>query len=117
MEFRDQPPEFWDQYNNDFAPGTLIHVHPVLHWTELDIWRYIRREDIPIVPLYFARNGRRYRPLGDKDITFPVASTADTRDKIIAEIESIRSPSGRDGRWIMRPRTASSGCARTAISE
>jgi sulfate adenylyltransferase subunit 2 len=71
----------------------------------------------PIVPLYFARNGRRYRPLGDKDITFPVASTADTRDKIIAEIESIRSPSGRDGRWIMRPRTASSGCARTAMSE
>ena len=113
MNFRDQPPEFWDQYNNDFAPGTHIRVHPLLHWTE----RYIRREDIPIVPLYFAKNGRRYRSLGDKDITFPVASTADTLDKIIAELESIRSPSGRDGRWIMRPRTASSGCARTAISE
>ena len=96
-EFRDQPPEFWDQYNNDFAPGTHVRIHPLLQWTELDIWRYIRREGIPIVPLYFAKNGKRYRSLGDKDITFPVASEADTLDKIIAELEStkIAERSGR----------------------
>ncbi len=89
-DFRDQPPEFWNQYNNDFAPGTHVRVHPLLQWTELDIWRYIRREGIPIVPLYYARNGKRYRSLGDKDITFPVASEADTLDKIITELESTK---------------------------
>jgi sulfate adenylyltransferase subunit 2 len=89
-DFRDQPPEFWDQYNNDFAPGTHVRIHPLLQWSELDIWRYIRREGIPIVPLYFARNGKRYRSLGDKDITFPVDSEADTLDKIIAELESTK---------------------------
>jgi sulfate adenylyltransferase subunit 2 len=42
------------------------------------------------VPLYFAKDGKRYRSLGDKDITFPVASTADTLDKIVAELESTK---------------------------
>jgi sulfate adenylyltransferase subunit 2 len=89
-DFRDQPPEFWDQYNNDFAAGMHVRVHPILQWTELDIWRYIQRESIPIVPLYFAKDGKRYRSLGDKDITSPVASEADTLDKIIAELESTK---------------------------
>ncbi len=43
----------------------------VLGWREIDIWRHIEREGIPIVDLYFARNGRRYRSLGDQDITNP----------------------------------------------
>jgi sulfate adenylyltransferase subunit 2 len=96
-DFLDQPPEFWGFYNTEFRAGTHIRVHPLLHWTELDIWRYIRREGIPVVNLYFARDGRRYRSLGDKDITFPVVSDAATLDDIIVEIEqsSIAERSGR----------------------
>lgn len=90
-DFRDQPPEFWDHFKTDFPPGTHIRVHPLLHWTELDIWRYIRREDIPIVPLYFARSGKRYRSLGDQDITNPIESNAATLDEIIAELEITKS--------------------------
>jgi len=95
--FRDQPPEFWDQYKTDFPKGTHIRVHPILAWTELDIWRYIERENIPIVKLYFSRNGKRYRSLGDHDITFPVDSAAATIPEIIAELEAtkIAERSGR----------------------
>ncbi len=46
------------------------------HWTEADIWAYTQRENIPIIPLYLAKDGKRYRSLGDQDITNPVASTA-----------------------------------------
>ena len=95
--FKDQPPEFWDQYKTDFAPGTHVRIHPILHWTELDIWRYIRREGIPVVPLYYTRNGKRYRSLGDMDITHPVASEAATIDQIIAELEQTSVPE-RSGR-------------------
>jgi sulfate adenylyltransferase subunit 2 len=42
----DQPPEFWNQYKTDFAPGTHLRIHPLLDWTELNIWEYIRREQI-----------------------------------------------------------------------
>src|SRR5579859_3000675 len=45
--FRDQPPEFWDQYLILSAPGSHTRVHPLLHWTEIDVWRYIQRESIP----------------------------------------------------------------------
>ena len=38
----DQPPEFWNQYKTDFIPGTHIRIHPLLDWTELDIWEYIK---------------------------------------------------------------------------
>ena len=85
-DFRDQPPEFWDQYNTDFPPGTHVRVHPLLGWTEIDIWRYIAREGIPMVDLYFARDGKRYRSLGDRDITSPVESEASTIEEIIAEL-------------------------------
>ncbi len=88
--FRDQPPEFWDQFNTDFPPGTHVRIHPLLHWAEIDVWRYIGRETIPVVDLYFARDGKRYRSLGDEDITFPVASEAATIDAIIAELEETR---------------------------
>jgi len=89
-DFRDQPPEFWNQFNTDFPPGTHLRIHPILHWTEIDIWRYIQREGIPVVDLYFARDGKRYRSLGDRDITFPVESTASTIAEIIAELEETR---------------------------
>lgn len=90
--FRDQPPEFWDHYNTDFPPGTHVRVHPLLHWTEVDIWRYIQRESIPVVPLYFARDGKRFRSLGEEGITFPIDSNATTIDEIIDELEATRAP-------------------------
>ena len=91
-EVRDQPPEFWDQFNTDFPPGTHLRVHPLLHWNEIDIWRYIRAEAIPVVELYFARGGKRYRSLGDKDLTAPIESEAATLDEVIAELEQTRAP-------------------------
>ncbi|MBM3598433.1 MAG: sulfate adenylyltransferase subunit 2 [Alphaproteobacteria bacterium] len=91
-DVRDQPPEFWDQYKTDFAPGTHLRIHPLLHWTELDVWRYVKRERIPLVDLYFAKSGKRYRSLGDQDITHPVASNAATIDEIIAELETTKVP-------------------------
>lgn len=89
-DFRDQPPEFWDQFKTDFPPGTHLRVHPILHWTELDIWTYTKREGIPLVGLYFAKDGKRYRSLGDEDITSPVDSNASTLDEIIAELRETR---------------------------
>lgn len=91
-DFRHQPPEFWDQFNADPPAGGHVRVHPLLAWTELDIWRYIEREGIPVVPLYFARAGKRFRSLGESDITFPVASAAATIAEIIAELEETRQP-------------------------
>ena len=49
----DQPPEFWNQFKTDFAPGTHVRIHPLLDWTELNIWEYIERENIPTVSLYY----------------------------------------------------------------
>lgn len=91
-DFRDQPPEFWDQFKTDFPPGTHVRIHPLLHWTEVDIWHYTLRENIPVIPLYFAKDGKRYRSLGDKDITSPVPSNATTIEGIIEELETTKIP-------------------------
>jgi len=96
-DVRAQPAEFWDQFDARLPPGAHLRVHPILHWTERDIWAYTRRERIPIIPLYLARDGKRYRSLGDADITFPVASQARTVDEIIAELDITRT-SERAGR-------------------
>jgi sulfate adenylyltransferase subunit 2 len=96
-DVRDQPPEFWDQFNASPPPGAHLRIHPILHWTELDIWAYTRRERIPIIPLYLARDGKRYRSLGDADITFPMQSLAATIDDVIAELEATKIPE-RSGR-------------------
>lgn len=100
-DFRDQPPEFWDHFNTDLPPGTHLRVHPLLHWTEIDIWRYIEREKIPVVDLYFAKNGKRYRSLGDQDITSPIVSNASTIAEIIEELETTTAPE-RAGRAMDR---------------
>jgi sulfate adenylyltransferase subunit 2 len=109
-DFKDQPPEFWDQFNTDLPKGTHLRVHPLLHWTEIDIWHYIRREGIPVIELYFApgprgpgsgKPGKRYRSLGDEDITFPIDSNAATLDEIIAELETTKT-SERAGRAMDR---------------
>jgi sulfate adenylyltransferase subunit 2 len=91
-DVRNQPPEFWDQYTTPPGEGIHIRVHPLLAWREIDIWRYIEREGIPVVDLYFAKNGRRYRSLGDQDITFPVESNAASVAEIIAELATTRTP-------------------------
>ena len=54
-DVRDQPPEFWNHFNASPPRGAHMRVHPILHWTEADIWAYTRREDIPIISLYLAR--------------------------------------------------------------
>jgi len=96
-DFKDQPPEFWDQYKTEFPEGCHVRIHPILHWTELDIWKYTKRENIPLCDLYFARDGMRYRSLGEKNITKPVPSQASTIDEIIREIETTKT-SERAGR-------------------
>jgi sulfate adenylyltransferase subunit 2 len=63
---RDQPPEFWQQFNADVPPDAHLRIHPLLHWTEQDIWRYIQREKIPCVELYFSKGGKRYRSLAGR---------------------------------------------------
>lgn len=96
-DIRNQPPEFWDQYATPHEEGMHIRVHPLLSWREIDIWRYIEREGIPLVDLYFAKDGKRYRSLGDQDITNPVESNAATVAEVIAELETTRT-SERAGR-------------------
>ena len=85
----DQPPELWNQFKTDFAPGTHIRIHPLLDWTELNIWEYIERENVPVVPLYFDNGkGERFRSLGCYPCTFPVKSTAKTVQEIIKELKT-----------------------------
>ena len=94
--YKDQPPEFWDQFCCDLEPGEHMRVQPLLDWSELDIWLYIQREGIPIPAMYFARpnpaTGRmeRYRSVGCMPITHPVASEASTIDDILRELMQTR---------------------------
>jgi sulfate adenylyltransferase subunit 2 len=111
---KNQRPEMWKLYNTRINKGESIRVFPISNWTEKDIWQYIRRENIEIVPLYFAaerpvvyRDGNiimvdddrmrlkpgekpqrkkvRFRTLGCYPLTGAVESDADTLDKVIAE--------------------------------
>jgi sulfate adenylyltransferase subunit 2 len=85
----EQPPEFWNQYKTEFAPGTHVRIHPLLDWTELDIWEYIQRENIPIVSLYFDQGeGKRYRSLGCYPCTNPVESSAKNVAEIVEELKT-----------------------------
>lgn len=106
-DVRNQAPEFWGYYNA--AAGESLRVHPLLHWAEIDIWRYIAREKIPVVPLYFAKpygrfegrdfGGRmmRFRSIGESGITWPVESQAKTLAAVINELLDVRT-SERSGR-------------------
>jgi sulfate adenylyltransferase subunit 2 len=85
----EQPPELWNQYKTDFAPGTHVRIHPLLDWTELNVWEYIEREQIPTVSLYYDQGGgKRYRSLGCWPCTNPVESTAKSPSEIIEELRS-----------------------------
>ena len=98
----DQPPELGNKFKTDFAPGTHVRVHPLLDWTELNIWEYIERENIPIIDLYFDQGeGKRYRSLGCYPCTSPVDSTAKNVSEVIEELKSgkfsdIAERSGRE---------------------
>ncbi len=101
-DYKDQPPEFWNQFTTAVEPGEHIRVQPLLDWAEVDIWRYIERENIPIPQMYFARRGEdgqfyRFRSLGCWPITKPVVSTASNIQEIIAEL-MVTKTSERAGR-------------------
>ena len=125
---KNQRPELWNLYNGYKAKGESIRVFPLSNWTELDIWEYIYREHIPIVPLYFAaerpvveRDGMiimvdddrmrlmeddeirikrvRFRTLGCYPLTGAVESDADTLPAIVLELLESRT-SERQGRAI-----------------
>ena len=86
-DIADQPPELWNQYKTDFAPGTHVRIHPLLDWTELNVWEYIERENIPTVSLYYNQgNGKRYRSLGCWPCTNPIDSPSRTVREIIEEL-------------------------------
>ena len=125
---RNQRPELWNVYNGMIRRGESVRAFPLSNWTEVDIWRYIQAENIPIVPLYFAqkrpvveRNGQwimvdddrmpllpgekpqmksvRFRTLGDYPLTAAVESEAATLEEIVAEMLVART-SERSGRLI-----------------
>ena len=96
-DLKNQAPEFWNQFQTNFNEGEHVRVHPLLQWTELDIWRYIREENIPLIDLYFAKNGKRYRSLGCYPCTSPIESEANNLDEIISELENTKI-SERSGR-------------------
>ena len=115
---RRQRPELWNHYNGKVLPGESIRVFPLSNWTELDVWRYIEAEEIPIVPLYFAKKREviirgehlipvapgsrilageevcevmcRFRTLGCIPCTGAIRSEADTVAAIIEEMVSTR---------------------------
>ena len=115
---RRQRPELWNLYNGRVRPGEHVRVFPISNWTELDVWEYIRTEDLEIPSIYFAherevfeRDGMlyaaseflppsdgeavftasvRYRTVGDMTCTGAVRSEAATLDDVIAEIAATR---------------------------
>lgn len=92
-DYHNQPPELWDQYNKTMESGAHHYrIHPMLGWTELDIWRYIQRENLPIVSLYFSKGGKRYRSIGCEVCCNAVSSQADSIAGIIKELETINTP-------------------------
>ncbi len=131
---KNQRPELWNIYNTRIAKGESIRVFPISNWTELDIWQYIYRENIPIVPLYYAakrpvveRDGAlimvdddrmpldgltvkeemvRFRTLGCYPLTGAVRSNATTLPEIIQEMLVART-SERQGRVIDHDQAAS----------
>lgn len=132
---KNQRPEMWKIYNTRVAKGESIRVFPISNWTELDIWQYILLEDIPIVPLYFAkkrpvveRDGMlimkdddrmslnpgeatsdqmvRFRTLGCYPLTGAIESNADTLEAIVSEMLIART-SERQGRLIDRDEAGS----------
>ncbi len=96
-DYNNQPSELWNFYKSSVAEGEHLRIHPMLQWVEIDIWRYIKRENIPTVGLYFSKGGRRFRSIGCCPCCSPVYSKATDIDKIIKELETTKV-SERSGR-------------------
>lgn len=90
--YKGQPAEIWGYYNLHLPEEVHVRVHPLLRWTELDVWRYIKQEELEIIPLYFSREGKRYRSIGCWPCTATIDSQASTIDEIIAELEITSTP-------------------------
>ena len=95
-DFQNQPPEIFN-YISDFKDASHVRIHPLLHWTELDVWMYTKEKNLPFNPLYLAKNGKRYRSLGYPEVTVPVESNASNIDEIIEELKTtqVAERSGR----------------------
>ena len=87
----------WGITVSDFGDCDHVRIHPLLHWREIDVWRFIKQENIPVNTLYFPRNGKRFRSLGCKSCTVAVESPASNLDEIITELEttSVKERAGR----------------------
>jgi sulfate adenylyltransferase subunit 2 len=89
-DYQNQPPELWDFFESQTKQSKHIRIHPLLEWTELDIWKYIKRENLPTVDLYFSKHGKRYRSIGCAPCCEPIKSEASNIDEIIRELECTR---------------------------
>jgi sulfate adenylyltransferase subunit 2 len=97
-DYQNQPLELWAEYYKTKSRRDMhFRIHPLLHWQEMDVWQYIKRERLPVVNLYFAKDKKRYRSIGCECCSQPIESTADTIDKIIKEIQTTQF-SERSGR-------------------
>ena len=96
-DYQNQPAELWDQYKSRSGDGEHLRIHPLLHMSEADVWRYVQREHLPVNELYFARGGKRYRSIGCLPCCSPVDSNASTVEEIIEEIAT-SNVSERSGR-------------------
>ncbi len=96
-DYKNQPAELWDDYASKMDVTGHVRVHPLLDWNEIDIWRYIKKERVPVNPLYFSRNGFRYRSLGCTHCTVALKSDANSIDDIIKELETTKQEE-RSGR-------------------
>lgn len=96
-KYKDQPAELWGNYTSLMDGTSHIRVHPLLDWNEIDIWNYIKREKVPINPLYFSKQGRRFRSLGCTHCTTSFKSEAKNVDDIIKELRAtkVEERSGR----------------------
>jgi len=90
--YTDQPAELWDLYVKPSEDFSHMRVHPILHWTELDVWLYVQQEKLPINPLYYAKDGKRYRSLGCMPCTVPIDSNASTIEEIVEELKTSKTP-------------------------
>lgn len=96
-DYKNQPAEVWNNYTSKLERTDHIRVHPLLDWNEVDIWNYIKKAKVPMNPLYFSKEGYRYRSLGCTHCTVPLKSGAKSIDEIIRELEGtkVEERSGR----------------------
>jgi sulfate adenylyltransferase subunit 2 len=90
-DYKNQPAELWDQYKTTSEDNTHLRVHPLLHWTEFDVWRYIQRERIPVIELYFSVRGKRYRSIGCYTCCNPIDSDAKDIEDVVEELKVTRT--------------------------